>query len=243
VRIGLSLRALRMRRRWRQHDLAARAGVSRSLIARVERGGVDRLTLRRLEQIASSLGARVEIRVLWQGEALDRLLDARHASLVEAVIRLLRDAAWQVATEVSFNEWGERGSIDILAYHPATRSLLVIEVKSAVPDLQAMLVTLDRKGRIATVVARERGWSPATVSRILVVPNDRTSRRRIARHSATFAAALPARTVAIRRWVRAPGGALNGVLFVTDVTAANTRHRVSAAATGDHARDHAASDG
>jgi transcriptional regulator with XRE-family HTH domain len=109
IRIGLSFRALRIRRRWRQEDLAARAGVSRSLIARLERGGVDRLALRRLERIADELGARVEVRVLWQGEALDRLLDARHAALVESVVRFLRAADWEVATEVSFNERGERG--------------------------------------------------------------------------------------------------------------------------------------
>lgn len=236
LRIGLSLRALRMRRRWRQEDLASRVGVSRSLIARLERGGVDRLTLRRLESIATELGARIEVRVMWQGEALDRLLDARHAGLVETVVRLLRDAHWEVATEVSFNERGERGSIDILAFHDATRSLLVIEVKSTVPDLQAMLVTLDRKGRLAAIVGRERSWSARTVSRILVLPNDRTSRRRVSRHSATFVAVLPARTLAVRRWIRKPIGALNGILFVTDVTGASARHRVTASPADGHVR-------
>jgi transcriptional regulator with XRE-family HTH domain len=39
IRIGLAFRALRIRRGWRQQDLALRAGVSRSLISAVAEGG------------------------------------------------------------------------------------------------------------------------------------------------------------------------------------------------------------
>src|SRR6476659_8472722 len=76
VRVGLSLRALRIRRRWRQQDVADRLGVSRSVVARIERGGADTVTLKLLEREAETLGARLDVRVLWQGEALDRLLDS-----------------------------------------------------------------------------------------------------------------------------------------------------------------------
>ena len=58
-------------------------------------------------------------------------------------------------------------------------SLLVIEVKSVVPDLQAMLVTLDRKGRLAREIARDRGWQARTITRLLILPDDRTARRRV----------------------------------------------------------------
>ena len=93
-----------------------------------------------------------------------------------------------------FNIRGERGSIDILAFHRATGSLLVIEVKSVVPDLQAMLSGLDRKSRLAPEIARERGWPVKTVTRLLVLPDDRTARRRIDAYATTFETALPART-------------------------------------------------
>ena len=43
-----------------------------------------------------------------------------------------------MATEVSFSVYGERGSIDILAFHASTGSLLVIEIKSVVPDMQSI---------------------------------------------------------------------------------------------------------
>ena len=64
------------------------------------------------------------------------------------VVRRLRALGWDVAVEVSFSRFGERGSIDVLAFHPARRALLVTEVKSVTPDMQAMLAGLDRKARL-----------------------------------------------------------------------------------------------
>jgi transcriptional regulator with XRE-family HTH domain len=229
IRLGLSLRALRLRRRLTQAGLAALVGVSRATIARIERSHADQVTLRLLVRVAAELGASVNVRVLWHGEALDRLLDAAHADLTDALLRLLHDSGWLVATEVSFNIRGERGVVDILAFRPATGALLVIEVKSVVPDLQAMLGALDRKARVAPVLARERGWQIATISRVLVLPDDRTARRRLGRHAATFATALPQRTAAVRRWLKKPVGAVAGVVFLSNVHQVSTRHRARAA--------------
>lgn len=228
IRFGLGLRALRRRRHWAQALLAARTGLSRSVIGRIERGHSDRVTVRTLNRVAAALGGRVDVRLLWNGEGLDRLLDQRHASLVDSTLEVLTDAGWSAAVEVSFAIRGERGSIDILAFHPRAGSLLVIEVKSVVPDLQAMLVSLDRKGRLAQEIARGRGWSPGSVTRLLVLPDDRTARRRVDALATTFRAALPARTVEVRRWLRAPVGTKHGVLFLTNGPQAGTRHRIAA---------------
>jgi len=232
IRLGLSLRALRIRRRMTQAQLGSATGLSRAAISRLERGHVERATLRTVTRVAAVLGATVTVRVLWQGEGLDRLLDAAHATITDTVLRLLRDEGWEVATEVTFNEYGERGSIDILAFHPASRSLLVIEIKSVVPDLGGMLGTLDRKVRLAQKIARHRGWHPTSVSRLLVLPDDRTARRRVEQHAATFATALPSRTAAVRRWLRTPVGTLAGLLFLSDVHHASTRHRVTGRCDG-----------
>lgn len=214
IRFGLGIRALRRRRRWTQDELAVRARSSRSAISRVERGGANRLTVRTLSQIAAALGARVDVRLLWQGEGLDRLLDGRHAALVDQTLGLLGRRGWTCAAEVTFSIRGERGSIDILAFHRGTASLVVIEVKSVVPDLQAMLVSLDRKGRLGREIARERGWEATSVTRLLVLPDDRTARRRVAALATTFRAALPARTVEVRRWLEAPAGTCHGILVM-----------------------------
>ncbi len=230
VRFGLSMRALRRRRRWTQQKLAGEARVSRGVVARIEQGHGDRVTVRTLIRVAAALGGTISCRLLWHGEGLDRLLDAAHASLLDRTLSSLQTAGWQTATEVTFNVRSERGSIDILAFHEATGSLLVIEIKSVVPDLQGMLGTLDRKVRVAAEVARERGWIARTVSRLLVLPDDRTSRRRVDQHRTTLEAALPARTVAVRRWLEDPANALAGVLFLSDDTDPVTRHRVGRSA-------------
>src|SRR3990172_1243143 len=102
IRFGLSIRALRRRLRWTQDMLGRRARVSQSLIARVERGGADRVTPIVLRRICDALGARLTVRLDWQGEALDRLLDADHAALVERVVRELQAAGWRGLVEVTF---------------------------------------------------------------------------------------------------------------------------------------------
>jgi transcriptional regulator with XRE-family HTH domain len=235
VRFGLSVRALRRRRGWTQDQLAGRARVSRSAVSRIERGEADRLTLRALLRITDALGARVLIRLLWQGEELDRLLDADHARLVEEILRRLAAAGWEATPEVTFRVGSERGSIDVFARDPSTGHLLVVEVKSVVPDIQATLAGVDRKARLAPGIARERGWAAGPVSRLLVLPNDRTARRRVDAFGATFVRAFPARTVAIRAWLRDPGKAIGGVLFVSGAHQAGARHRIrSVAARREH---------
>ena len=228
VRFGRGIRALRLRRRWRQEDLASDSGVSRSVVARIEVGDSDAIPVGKLEKVASAVGARTDLRLSWNGEALDRLLDSAHAALVESTAAKLRALGWEVAAEVTFWIRGERGSVDLLAWHSTLRVVLVIEVKSVVPDIQAMLVSLDRKARLAFEIARRRGWSPVAAGRLLVIGESRTARRRVEKHAATFAAEFPHRGAALRSWLRAPNVAepLRGLWFLSGAHAVSTRHRV-----------------
>lgn len=225
IRIGRAIRALRVRRGWRQEDLARTAGVSRTVVGRLERGDADGIVPRRIERVVAALGARLVVRLDWHGEGLDRLLDAGHAAIVEAVVRELQHNGWLCATEVTFNVFGERGSIDVLAFHPEARIVLVIEVKSTVPDVGGMLLTLDRKTRLALRIAAERGWSGRSVARLLVVAEGPTARRRVAAHRATFDQAFPARNVAIRRWLAQPVGPLSGLWFFSNARGPAPRGR------------------
>jgi transcriptional regulator with XRE-family HTH domain len=231
IRLGLAYRALRIRRGWRQIDLARRAGVSRSEISRIERGLGAGVAAGILARVAAALDARLDLALRWRGEALDRLLDSAHARLVEQVVAILSAAGWDVAVEVSFAIAGERGSIDLLALHRATGRLLVVEVKSVVPDIQAMLHALDRKVRLGPRIAADRGWgSRGAVGRLLVVADGTTARRRVAALGATFATVLPARGRAVRAWLRAPAGPMAGLLFLPPPIA--TGARVSRSPTG-----------
>lgn len=217
TRFASDVRLLRRRRGWTQERLASVARVSRWSVVMIETGGADRQPVERLIRVVAALGAQLSLRIQYHGEGLDRLRDRQHAAVVDQVVALLRGLGWDVATEVSFSVYGERGSIDILAYHPVEGVLLVVEVKSVIPDLGGMLTTLDRKTRLAPDIARERGWRAREASRLLVVAEGSTARRRVREYAATFAAALPARNVAVTRWLRSPVGRLSGLLFLSAV--------------------------
>jgi hypothetical protein len=196
----------------RQRDVSERAGVSRQKVTRLERGELDGLTLRDIEGCFEALGARVELRVRWRGAALDRLIDEGHARLVDMVVAILRQTGWTVELETTFSHYGERGSIDILAWHPPTRNLLVIEIKTEIASVEGLLRPLDLKARIAPLIASQRfGWRPAHVSRLVVLPEDSSARRALARHTQIFASALPVRSQAVRRWLAHPGSAIAGL--------------------------------
>lgn len=226
LRFGRGIRALRVKRVMRQQDVARAARSSRSLIGKIESGEIDSVTVGRLRVVANSLGATVDVRLRWRGEGIDRLLDEAHSRLVDAFVVLLRAFGWEVAVEVSFSVWGERGSIDIFAFHRATGIVLVVEVKSVVPDSQATLHGLDRKTRLAEQLATERGWECRGVARLLVVGDSATSRRRIARLAATYDAALPHRGWEVRRWLRQPSGLMAGLLFLSIATGSGPSDRI-----------------
>ncbi len=213
-RIGRIVRALRLRRGWTQAELGARAGVSRSRISRIETGRIGWMALDDLERILITLDARLELDVRWRGAALDRLLDERHAAIVDATVRWLAGDGWTNAVEASFAVRGERGAIDVFARHPSG-ALLVIEVKASIGDVNQTLIGLDRKARLAPIIARERSWPIGPVSRILVVGETTTSRSRIHRHEASFRTALPASTSDCRAWARSPTSRpIGGIVFL-----------------------------
>ena len=203
-RLGASFRALRRRRGWRQIDLSVASGVSRSAIGRVEVGELRRVPLGSVDRIAEALNARLDVQLRWNGEGLDRLLDESHARAVDAVVRMFGASAWLAAVEVSFAIGAERGSIDVLAFHPATGALAVIEVKSVVPDAGSTIHVLDRKARLARRIAGDRGWRATTVGRLLVIVDSRTARRRVADHADLFGAAFPVRGRQVTSWIRDP---------------------------------------
>ncbi|MEO6351024.1 MAG: helix-turn-helix transcriptional regulator, partial [Candidatus Limnocylindrales bacterium] len=144
-RVGSIVRAIRHKRDWRQQDLAAAAGVSDTLISLVERGHCDAIPLRTLRRILAALDVRLELLPRWRGGDLDRLLNAGHSAMHESIAKFFAGLpGWVAIPEVSFAIYGERGVIDILAWFPARRILLVIELKTEIVDVQAAIEITDR---------------------------------------------------------------------------------------------------
>lgn len=135
---------------------------------------------------------------------------------------------WTSKPEASFSSFGERGSIDALAWNPGTRTLLVIEVKTELTSIEETLRRHDVKTRLAPSIARERfGWDAVDVARVLVLPDDRTIRRQVERHDEILRRAYPLRGVELSRWLDAPSGAVSGLLFLSIDDGVGARQRLA----------------
>jgi hypothetical protein len=178
--------------------------VSRESVSRIERGQIGLVTVDTLGSIASALGASLNVELRWRGEQLDRLMDASHAALQETSVRQVRVHGWHSEVEVSFNWYGDRGRVDAVAFHEQTGTLLVVEVKVRLGDVQDTLGKLDVKARLGPQLARQLGWpQPRRVLPCLVVADGRSARRIVADHAALFAR-FNLRGQAARRWLAAP---------------------------------------
>jgi hypothetical protein len=113
---------------------------------------------------------------------------------------------------VTFSRYGERGSIDLLAFHSASQTLLVVEIKTIVADLQGILRPLDVKVRLARDVARTLDWDARVIVPCLVIADDSTARRRVASHEALFSR-FDLRGWRARYWIRNLDGAPRGLLL------------------------------
>jgi hypothetical protein len=161
----------------------------------------------------------VRLSLTWRGGDLDRLTDARHAALATQVAGFLRAAGWEVRAEVTFAIGAERGSVDLLAWHAPTRTLLVVEIKTVLTSTEAMLRILDLKVRLAPQIARRFGWRPSTTGRLVVLPATRTNRRHVEALSELVGPELQTRAWTIRRWLRDPADGMNAVWLLSTSSA------------------------
>lgn len=213
-RLGIAVRAKRHRRGWRLADLAAAAGVGATACSLLERGFVARLSIATARAIAGAVDLPLEWDVGWRRQEIDRLLDADHSALAGLVSRRLERCGWLVRTEVSFNHYGDRGRIDLLAYHPVQRVVLVIEIKTAIVDGQALVGGLDVKTRVAGHVAREMGWDPLAIVPALIILDGTTARRHVAKLDALLNR-YALRGSAALAWLREPTGSPTGLIMLT----------------------------
>ncbi len=204
--LGARFRAVRIRRGWRQLDVAKKVGLDPSVISRIERGHLERITLGTLLATARALDIQVALTARSRGADLDRLVNGRHAGLHESVARWFAAELpeWTLEPEVSFSIHGERGIIDILAWHPGLRALVIIELKTDIVDVNELIGQMDKRRRLARTIAEERGWDPLSISTWVIVANGRTNRARLAAHRVLLRNAFPVDGRSVRSWLRQP---------------------------------------
>lgn len=172
-----------------------------------------------------ALDAWIFMKVVWRGGELERLLDADHSRLQErwSIRKRASGDGWVSHAEVTYNVYGERGSIDDLAFHPESGTLLVTELKTGIYSADATLAKLDEKVRLADGIAQRFGWRAERVVPCLGVAESRTNRRRIETHPAMFAA-FDRPGWSARRWSADPARAVHGLLIFENLSDGHAVH-------------------
>jgi transcriptional regulator with XRE-family HTH domain len=215
--IGAGLRSIRLRSDLTQREVSIAADVPRSVVQAIEHGRLRRVRVGDLTAVAAALDASVDQVLRWRGGDLGRLVNARHAALHELLARRFAGLpGWAYEPEVSFSSYGERGVVDALAWHRVSRSLLVVELKTELVDVNELLGTVDRKRRLGPDMVRARGWGPATVSAWVAIADTRTNRRTLARHATVLRAKFQADGHAMAAWLRRPVGRIDALGFLSD---------------------------
>ena len=215
-RLGLLLRKLRRRAGQTQEQLATVAQIPIDDVSAIETGQVGRVRVDRVRAAFGGVDGRLYLRPWYMGAAADRLLDEDHAAIVEEAASVFTRRVWRPEIEVTFSQFGERGSIDLLAAYEATRTVAVCEIKSAFGSLEETNRSLDVKVRLAPEIAeRVFGWQPAFVGRLLIVPDQSTIRRAVREHQATMASVYPGRSRDVRAWLRRPDRPIAAIWFLS----------------------------
>jgi len=217
VRLGSTLRAIRGRRGMTQADVARRARVSRMTVIRLERGEIGTSRLDQTRAVATALGLRLDLRARWPAGDLDRVLNARHAAMHESIAGRLHELdGWIWRPEVTFSVYGERGVIDVAAWHAASRSLLIIELKTRLVDPQELVAVMDRRRRLGRAITSDLGWDPLTVSTWVAIEENGTNGRRVTAHRRLLRAAFPVDGRGLRAWLGHPTGRIGALSFWSD---------------------------
>ena len=180
-----------------QAGLSHALGISRSHYATIEAGRANP-SIALVERIAEILGLRLDLNaapiVVVSGS---KVRDAVHARCSAYVKRRLESAGWTVLRELEVFDGHLRGWIDLVAFDPRTRTLLVIEIKTSVDDIGR----LERQvgwytGAVATAIPSS--WQPVRVASWVLGLATNEVDQAIARHREVMEQAFPVRALRMR---------------------------------------------
>jgi len=198
-----------------QAEVAAAVGVSRAYVASIESGRANP-SLEIVGRIGAALGLELQLvgrRPIVLNSPAQR--DAVHAWVSGYVGRRLGRIGLDIRREVTIGHRRTRGWIDLLAYDPQRRLLLVVEIKTWIDDLGAIERQLDWYEREAPSRARRFGWRPLRVSSWVVALASADVDDALQRNRDVIDAAFPGRARDLARLLsREDGTAGRGIALV-----------------------------
>ncbi len=226
VRLGDRVRAVRVKQRKTQADVAALAAVRPIDVSHLEHGVLDGLTISMMRRIVAAIDMRIDLVPRWQGVDLDRVMVGAHDALQRAVLRYIASLpGWVAVAEATYSIFGERGAIDVLAWHEATCTVLIIELKTLLVDPAEIRRKNDERQRLAAKIAADRGWHAKSVAVWLVFADTRTNRLRVEESTDILKTPATLDGRAMRAWLRRPSGPVMALSFWAEPKAV-TRRRV-----------------
>lgn len=202
--IGALIRQSRNLIGWTQRELADRAGTSHTAIWRIETAQPGPMDLAVVERVLAKLGMRCSLGVDDRHlEDRRRQRDAVHGVLNGFLARrLMRKGGWlPPATEVPIGTDAPRGWIDLVAFRPADRSLLVDETKTDILDMGALQRSVAFYEREAPKVAVALGWRPVRTVVLVLGLDSRAIGRRLDDNRDLVTTAFPGEVVRMAAWL------------------------------------------
>lgn len=207
-------------------------GISRSHIAGIETGRVDP-SLDLVSSIADRLGLDLQL-VARPPIAIDRrrgdLVDARCSGYIDGRIR---GAGWLTARELELASGRAHGWIDILAFDPRSRTLIIVEIKTRLDDIGDVERQISWYERNAFSAARSIGWRPKrSLSWLLLLASEEVETQ-LSLHRRVLRQAFPDRAPAMRELLSDGGGqASRRGLALVDPTSRRRHWLISARSDG-----------
>jgi len=198
--LGRELKISRERRRLHQQTLAARVGISRALLAKMEAGRATGTPPETWFALAVALDRYLKFE--FARDPLQELADAGHADIQELVLRVAKPAGYKGGFELRTRPTDPSRSIDVPLVSHQQRRMVIAECWNTFGDLGGAARSSLQKLAFATEAAVVLGGDgePYAVGLCWVVRDTKRNRELVARYQHIFDAFLPGSSLA---WVKA----------------------------------------
>jgi transcriptional regulator with XRE-family HTH domain len=177
--------------------MADRAGVSRSVIGRVERGDGP-IDVETLQRVGLAIGA--PLRIEFGRDPKLEVADAGHLAVQELVLRLGRRLGYGGEFELPTRPSEPWRSIDVVLASEARRLVICVECWNTIGDIGAAARSSARKLAEAEAMAVGRWGEDARAALVWVVRATARNRALVARYPEVFGSRFPGSS---GRWVAA----------------------------------------